>query len=101
MDVKRYGCCLEEHTTVGRLRMEVESFYKWKVLLTFPSVGAEAMGDWQAMCGHRQLTRGSRKASPQGGGRSTNPNTHSCVKTANLSGQFVLPSNENTAQSGS
>lgn len=100
MDVKRYVCCLEEHTNVGRLRMEVESFYKVKVLLTFPSVGAEAMGDCQAMCGQWQLTRGSRKA-PLQGGRSTNPNTHSCVKTANLSGQFVLPSNENTTQSGS
>ena len=43
MDVKRSGCWL---------------------LLTFPGVGAEAAGDWKAMCGQRELTRGGREASP-------------------------------------
>lgn len=57
MDVKRCGCRLTEHTTVGRLRMEVD-FYKGKVLLAFPWVGTVATGDKKAMCGRRprQLT---------------------------------------------
>lgn len=44
MDRKGCGCWPAVHTTVGRLRMEVDFFYKGTVLLTFPSVSAEATG---------------------------------------------------------
>lgn len=44
MDRKGCGCWPAVHTTVGRLRMEVDFFYKGTVLLTFPSASAEAMG---------------------------------------------------------
>lgn len=104
MGRKGCGCWPAVHTTVGRPRMEVDFFYKGTVLLTFPSVSAEAMGG-------RRVDRpcsGSRVDKGQQGGIIKNeaealPKCSSLSENsqANLSGQLILPSSENTAQSGS
>lgn len=73
MAMKRCGCCPAEHTTVGR-QSGGRVLLQGGVLLTFPSVGSV----WAVAADKGQ----QEVIITQGGGRSTNPNVHSRLKTA-------------------
>lgn len=93
MDMKRCDCWPAEHTTVGRqsggrVRLQRESS------ANFPQCGqCVGRGNWQGSAG-RHYSRRRQKHKPKCSFSSEN-------SQASLSGQFILPSNEDTVQSGS
>lgn len=88
------GCCGCQPAELQPAQQWGDGEWTWisakkrKILLIFHSVGAEAMGDWQAACERQWVTRGQVSLREQA--EANTRNEHSCLKPAELIHQDAL-----------